>query len=70
MADHGPGARETRIYLAIGVAGLAVTGGAALALGGDAGAAKPMLAGGLLFGGAVVWALRRLRRLAREARDG
>lgn len=64
MKDFGPTRRETRIYLAISVAGLCLLG-VAIALRGIGGIAAIEVVGmaGLFFGGTAIWAIRRLRKL-------
>ncbi|UWQ17788.1 hypothetical protein [Jannaschia sp. M317] len=67
--DFGPGLRETRLYLAVSVAGLGLLV-LAVVLRGVGGIAAIEVVGiaGAFFGGTVIWALRRLRRLRGSGR--
>jgi hypothetical protein len=64
VSDRGPDRRETRLYLLISLAGLAILA-AALGLGGfdDFGAVEVVAVAALFFGGTALWAARRLWRM-------
>lgn len=66
--DYGPDRRETRIYLCIGVAVLALTVVAVVARGLPTGAAGYETIGlaAVFSVGTIIWCLRRLRRLDRD----